>query len=200
MKYLNAPGSYPPTTANDCQLIGILDTATRNLGRVLQKGVDLGLNYRTDLSIGALSVDANFTKILDLKRNVLPGTPLTSALDVIGEQNSERGRAQVGLKHGQISGNVAVNYTGPYLNNQTPTVGGVKVPDQNVGAWTTFDLNLSFTPDIKGGIFGDTVISLSVRNFTDKDAPVVLQTATAVDLANANVFGRITTLEVSKKF
>ena len=29
LPYLNAQGSFPPTTANDCNLIGIIDTSTR---------------------------------------------------------------------------------------------------------------------------------------------------------------------------
>jgi iron complex outermembrane receptor protein len=206
LPYLNAPGSYPPTTANDCQLVGILDAATRNLGRVKQSGLDFTLNYAHEFPFATLSFDGAFTKVLQLKRNLLPGAPLFDALDRIGEQLSERGRFSAGLTKGPFSGNVAANYLGSYLNNQTPTVAGVKLPDQKVPSWTTFDLNVSFAPEVEGGIFGDTRFTFSARNFTDKDPPVVLSSVvfngvpTAVDLSNHNVFGRILTFEISKKF
>lgn len=200
LPYLNAPGSYPPTTANDCQLVGILDTATRNLGQVQQAGLDFSANYHTDTPLGMLALDGAFTKILKLRRNVLPGTPLVDFLDVIGEQISKRGRAQASLTKGALSGNVAVNYIGGYLNSQTPTVAGVKVPDQNIPAWMTYDMNLSYTPDSTGRILGGTRFALSIRNVTDKGPPLVLTATSAVDLANANVFGRITSLEITKKF
>jgi iron complex outermembrane receptor protein len=200
LQYLNANGSFPPTTANDCQLVGILRTETRNLGRVVQSGLDFTLNYRTELSFGTFTLDGGFNKILKLKRNVLPDTPLVDALDVIGEQIGKRGRIQAGLRNGPFSAAIAANYIGGYLNNQTPTVAGVKLPDQRVPSWTTFDLNLSFAPDVDQGVFSGTRLTLNVRNFTDKDAPVVLTANSAADLDNHNVFGRMVTLELSKSF
>jgi iron complex outermembrane receptor protein len=181
-------------------MVGILDTATRNLGRVQQSGLDFTLNYVKEVPFGVLSFNGAFTKILKLKRNLLPDTPLVSELDVIGEQVSARGRFVAGLTTGPFSGNVAMNYVGGYLNNQTPSVNKVKLPDQNVPAWTTFDLNLAYEPDVDGGLLAGTRVSLNMRNFTNKSAPVVLTATSAADLNVHSVFGRITTIEVSKKF
>jgi iron complex outermembrane receptor protein len=200
LPYLNVQGFFPATTANDCQLIGILRSETRNLGQVQQSGLDFTVSYRADLGFAELSVNGGFNKILKLKRNVLPGTPLVDALDVIGEQIGERGRLQAGLRRGPLSGNIAANYIGGFLNNQTPTVAGVRVPEYQVPSWTTWDLNLSYEPDLQEGIFGGTRISLNVRNFTDKDAPVVLTNNSAADLSNHNVFGQIWSLELAKRF
>lgn len=200
LPYLNAPGSYPPTTANDCQLVGILDSSTRNLGRVQQSGLDFTVNYRQDVSFGTVSFDGSFTKILKLKRNILPGSPMVDALDVIGEQVSSRGRFSVGLRSGAFSSNISANYVGGYLNNQTPTVKAVKLPDQDVPSWTTFDFNLSYSPEVDAGLLSGTRFTVSARNFTDKAPPIVLTSNSAVDLDQHNVFGRIITLEVSKEF
>jgi iron complex outermembrane receptor protein len=208
LPYLNAPGSYPPTTANDCQLVGILNAATLNLGRVEQSGLDFTLTYRHDLNFAIVSLDGAFTDILKLKRNLLPGAPMYDALDTIGEQVSKRGRFSLGLEKGAFNGNIAANYIGGYLNNQTPTVNGVKLPNQQVPSWTTFDLNLSFTPKVDGtSMFAGTRLTLSARNFTDKAPPIVLNSLntqnglpTAVDLNTHNILGRIFTVEVSKKF
>jgi iron complex outermembrane receptor protein len=202
LPYLNAAGSFPPPPggANDCQLIGIVDTGTRNLGRVKQSGLDFTLNYLTDVSFGTVSLDAAFTKILELERNVLPGTPLVSKLDEIGEQVSARGRVSVGLTSGPFSGNIAARYVGSYLNNQTPTVNGVRVPEYEVPSWTTFDLNVSFTPEATDGFISGTRFTVSARNLTDKDPPLVITNNAAFDENQHSVLGRIITLEVSKSF
>jgi iron complex outermembrane receptor protein len=130
------------------------------------------------------------------------------ALDTIGDGNviSKRGRLSVGLTRGIVSGNVAVNYTGGYLNNLTPTVSGVHLPNEQVPSWTTFDLNLSLAPETNSSFFKGLRFTISARNVTNKAPPLVLSTQTynglptAVDLNNANVFGRILTLEVSTQF
>jgi len=200
LPYLSTPGNYIPTTTNDCDLIGILDAGTRNLGQVKQSGLDFTLNFEQDVPIGTISFDGLFTKILNLKRNVLPGTPLVSALDTIGEQVSSRGRFSAGLRSGGFLGNFAMNYIGGYLNNQTPTVNGAKLPDQKIGAWTTFDLTLSYSPEADSGAFSGTRFTVNARNLFDRNAPIVLTNTSAADLNQHNVFGRILTFEVSKQF
>jgi iron complex outermembrane receptor protein len=167
---------------------------------VQQSGIDFTVNYRRDVSFGTVSFDGAFTKILKLKRNILPGSPMVDALDVIGEQVSSRGRFSVGLRSGAFSTNLSANYVGGYLNNQTPTVKAVKLEDQNVPSWTTFDFNLSYSPKVDAGLLSGTRFTVSARNFTDKDPPIVLTSNSAVDLDQHNVFGRIITLEVSKEF
>jgi iron complex outermembrane receptor protein len=201
LPYLNATGSFPPTTANDCQLVGIIDTSTRNLGRVKQSGLDFTLNYEHDVSFGTIRFNGAFSKILNLDRNLLPGTPLVSALDKIGEQISERGRFTLGLDSGGFSGGISANYLGGYVNDQTPTVNTVRVPTQQIPSWTTFDLNLSYSPETETGVLSGTRFTVSVRNLSDKDAPVVLgSNGTAADINAHDVFGRIVTFEISKEF
>jgi iron complex outermembrane recepter protein len=202
LPFLNSPGSYPPAPAgfNDCQLIGVVDNSTRNLGRVKQSGLDFTVNYQTDVTFGTISVDVAYTKILQLKRNTLPGTPLVSALDEIGEQVSNRGRASVGLRTGAFSGNLAARYVGSYLNNQTPTVNGIRVPEYEVPAWVTFDLNLSYAPQTDAGALAGTRFTLSMRNLTDRNPPIVITNNTAFDQNQHSALGRIITIEVSKEF
>ncbi len=200
LPYLSTPGNYIPSSSSDCDLVGILDAGARNLGQVKQDGLDFVLNYETDVGFGTFSLDGTFTKILNLDRNVLPGTPLVSALDTIGEQVSSRGRVSASLRSGGLLTNIALNYVGGYLNNQTPTVNGVKVPNQDVPAWTTFDATISYAPEAKSGPFSGTRFTVSARNLFDRDAPIVLTNDSAADLNQHNVFGRILTLEVAKKF
>lgn len=206
LKFLNAPGSYPPTTANDCQLVGILNAATSNLGQVKQSGIDFNASYVADTGIGTINLNGAFTKILKLQRNLLPGAPIFDALNRIGEQIGNRGRFAAGLTNGGFSGLIAANYIGGYLNNLRPTVAGVRLPDDNVPSWTTVDLTLTYAFQNKSGMFAGTRFTINAQNVTNKQPPLVLSTQntggvpTATDLNVHNVFGRIVTFEISKAF
>lgn len=202
LPWLNDPNAvYSPSTANDCQLVGIIAGGLRNLGRVVQNGLDLNGTYNTPTPLGDLSINAGFTKILKLQRALLPDTPLFSALDTIGNQVSARGRASAMLTRGPFRGMLAVNYTGKYLNDATITVNGKKLPDTEVPAWTTFDAGLYWTaPETASAALQGVRVGVTVQNFTDKDPPIVLSGTNAVDLNNANIWGRVWTFEVNKKF
>ena len=202
LTWLNDPNAvYTPSTANDCQLVGIIAGGLRNLGRVKQSGLDLTGVYHFDTSLGEVSLNGAFTKILDLKRSLLPGAPLFDALDTIGNQVSERGRGQATLHHGDFTGLVAVNYVGSYLNNATITVNGVKYPNTEVPSWTTFDAGLSWTsPDTVAPALRGLRVGITVQNVTGEDPPIVLSGTNAVDLNNHNVWGRVWTFELTKSF
>lgn len=204
--WLNDPNAvYSPSTANDCQLVGIITGGLRNLGRVKQSGLDFTGNYGMETPLGHLSLDAGFSWILNLQRSLLPDSPLFDALDTIGNQVSKRGRVSAALKHGPFNFTLAANYVGSYTNNATITVNGVKYPETKVPSWTTLDAGVSYiVPDTAPEALQGLRLSVNVQNVTDEDPPIVLSTsgtqAIAVDLNNHNVFGRIWTFEVSKKF
>jgi iron complex outermembrane receptor protein len=200
--WLSDPNAvYSPSSNNDCQLVGIIAGGTRNLGRVNQSGLDFSANYAFDTGLGRVTMGGNFTKILNLERSLLATSPLFDALDTIGNQLSERGRFNLGLTRGRFQANLFANYVGSYLNNATITVAGVKYPDTRIPSWTTFDAGLAYqVPAGDGGMLEGLRVAVNVQNFTDKDPPIVLSGNNAVDLANHTVWGRVWTLELSKRF
>lgn len=107
----------------------------------------------------------------------------------------------MGYSRGPVSANLTANYVGSYLNNATITVAGVKKPDTEVPAWTTFDAGVAYEFD-EGSAWGlDGVrVSMNIQNITDKEPPIVLSGTTAVDLGNHNPFGRIWSFEITKQF
>lgn len=191
---------YSPSTNNDCQLVGIITGGTRNLGRVLQSGIDLTASYATDTPIGRASINGSFSKILNLKRGLLPASTPVEALDTFGNQVSARGRATASLSRNGVTGNLTANMVGSYINNATITVAGVKYPDTRIPIWMTYDFGLSYRTPEEGSMLSGLRLSLNVQNITDKDPPIVLSGNNAYDVANANVFGRVWSFEVSKKF
>ena len=180
--------------------MGIIAGGLRNLGRVKQSGLDISANYSFDTGIGRVSAGGAFSKLLKLKRSLLPTSPLFDALDTFGNQVSSRGRANLGLNHGPFSANLFMNYVGSYLNNATITVNGVKYPDTRIPSWVTFDAGLSYTGPQGSGPLDGIRVSVNVQNLAGKDPPVVLSGTNAVDLNNHNVFGRVWQFEITKKF
>jgi iron complex outermembrane receptor protein len=202
LPYLSDPNAvYSPSTNNDCQLVGIITGGTRNLGRVKQSGLDFTARYEFDTGLGRVNVGGSFSKILKLQRSLLRNTPLIDFLDTIQNQVSARGRANLGLTHGPVTANLFMNYIGGYLNNATITVAGVKYPDTEIPAWTTFDAGLSYDLDTLGwGPTSGSRISLNVTNLFDKEPPIVLSGNNAVDLANHSIWGRYWSVEITKRF
>lgn len=200
LPWLNSPDAvYSPTTANDCQLVGIIAGGRLNLGRVQQSGLDMRANYEFETPVGEVNLGASFTKILELKRSLLPNSPLFDALDTIGNPISERGRLSARLRNGGLTGNLFVNYTGGYLNNATITVNGSKIPDTQIPEWITADASIAY--EIEGaGAMNGVRFGLNVENLTDEEPPIVLSGTNAVDTGVHSVFGRMWTLEVSKRF
>jgi iron complex outermembrane receptor protein len=202
LPWLSDPNAvYSPTSQNDCQLVGIIAGGRLNLGRVKQSGLDFNARYEFETEFARITLNGNFTKILKLQRSLLPTSPLFDALDTIGNQVSERGRASVSMNRGPFTANVQANYIGSYLNNATITVNGVKYPDTKVPSWTTFDAGLSYNvPRGSSGVMEGVRVSLNVTNFTDKDPPIVLSGGSAIDDANHNIWGRYWSFEISKRF
>jgi iron complex outermembrane receptor protein len=201
LPWLSDPNAvYSPTTNNDCQLVGIITGGTRNLGRVLQSGVDLTASYGLDTPLGRARFNGSYSKILNLERSLLPNSPLFDAIDTIGNQVSNRARGTASLTNGPWSANLSAIYVGSYLNNATITVGGVKYPDTEIPSWTTFDLGFAWRSQDTEGYLAGTRASINIQNVADKDPPIVLSGTSAVDLANHNVWGRVWTFEVTKRF
>ncbi|HJV42616.1 TonB-dependent receptor domain-containing protein, partial [Caulobacter sp.] len=206
LPWLNDPNAvYSPSTANDCQMVGIVTGGLRNLGRVKQSGLDFTGNYGMETPAGRLTLNGSFSYIIDLKRSLLPNSPLFTALDTYGNQLSKRGRFGANLRNGDWSANIAANYVGSYLNNATITVNGVKKPDTKVPSWTTFDAGLAYNvPVTAPSALQGLRLAVNIQNIADKSAPIVLtqvgNAANAVDLNVHNIFGRIWSVEVTKKF
>ncbi len=202
LKWLSDPNAvYSPSTINDCSLIGIIAGGRLNLGRVKQSGLDFTANYRHDTEFGQFVFNASYSKILDLQKSVVAGGPMFDTLDTYGFQVSNRARAGVSFIRGGLRANLNASYIGSYVNDATITVAGKKLPDTEIPSWTTFDAGLSYDFDqAESPILRDLRLAVNIQNVFDKDPPIVLSGTSAVDVGNHNPYGRIWTIEFTKKF
>jgi iron complex outermembrane receptor protein len=193
---------FTPSTINDCTLTAIINGGRLNLGDVHQDGLDITANYSRDTAVGVFGGTVTVSKILDLQKSVVKGGPLFKALDTIGFQVSTRARADLTYQRGGFNADLGINYTGSYLNNAPITINGVLQPNSQAPAWTTLDLNLAYTwhEDAPNAALRGLRVGVSFQNLADAQPPIVLSGTTAIDVANANPFGRIMTFEVTKRF
>jgi len=201
LPYLTEPGAnYIASPINDCTLVGIIRGGQRNLGSVKQDGLDFTASYRRETNIGNFSIGGTFSKILNLQKSVVVDAPFFDALDTITFPVSERGRGNIGFSRNGLTMNAYVNYIGSYLNNQPITIAGQRQPESRVPSWVTFDAQVSYEPESETSLLSGMRFAVGLQNVTDKEPPIVLFGTNAVDLANANPFGRIWTFEISKRF
>jgi len=164
-----------------------------------QSGVDLGVSYDLTTGLGSWSFNVNAVRVLEERIQTISSLPSVNMLGQIGNLVPWRGRGSLGWRQGPLSAMVFVNYVGTYLNNQ-PIAGR---SNQVVASWTTFDMTLGFDFGrlANPGWLQDTGVSLSAQNLFARDPPVVLTAGGGqFDANNANVYGRIVQLNVTKKF
>jgi iron complex outermembrane receptor protein len=200
LPYVKAVGVYGSVPGQQlCQAQAWVDGRLTNIGSMTQSGVDLTASYYLDTGLGSWSFSVNAARVLEERIQTITSLPSANFLGQIGYLIPWRGRGSLGWREGPLSATVFVNYVGGYLNN-SPIFGR---PNQEVPSWTTFDMTLSFDFSrlSNPGWVRDAAISLSAQNVLARDPPVVL-TANGgqFDANNANVFGRILQLNVTKKF
>lgn len=204
LPYLANP-SFVLSTIAQCSYRVIFNAQTTNLGKLTQQGIDASIAYEGDTAFGHVSAGIAVTKILDLKRQLSPVSGLVDVLDMIQFPVSTRGRANLGWSDKGLSVNLFANYTGSYLNNAPLTVNGTALPTAEVSSWTTFDATVAYDtgPDMGTSLLSNLRLSVSAQNLFNRNPPLVLSSATtpyAFDAQNANVFGRIVTLSITKKW
>lgn len=202
--YLNMEGTRFAGGPGDCQVVAIYDQGLQNVGSVNQSGVDFQASYNWMSDLGLWRVSGNVAKILELERTLISGGEWFEVLDRIGWQTSLRSNVRLSWSNENWNAALTTKMEGGYTNDATPVVGGVKVPTQEVGSWTTFDATLAYTTPDDGSWLGRINATLGVQNLTDKEPPIVLNgtgnNARAIDANVHNPFGRIWRLELSKRF
>ncbi len=200
LPYVKAEGVYGSVSNQQlCQVQAWVDGRLTNIGSMTQSGVDLDASYYLDTGLGSWSLNVDAVRVLEERIQTIASLPSVNFLGQIGYLIPWRGRGSLGWRQGPASATLFVNYVGKYLNN-TPIVGR---PNQEVPSWTTFDLTLGFDfgrlPN--PGWLRDTGISVSAQNLFARDPPVVLiANGAQFDANNANIYGRIVQLNVTKKF
>jgi iron complex outermembrane receptor protein len=199
--YLAAVGLYTlyrPVAGHECQVQAVLDGRMTNIGVTNQEGIDFNTSYHFDTPIGLWSAQATVTLVVNENAQYVAGSPVVSRLNTLGYPVAWRGRGALGWMNGPWNANLYMNYVGSYKNT-TPLNTTVST---HISDWITFDAGVTYTFDgelwshLKGAR-----VSVNAQNLFDRDPPLVLtNTYTSYDPEQANILGRIVTLQLTKSF
>lgn len=198
---LGLPTLTPVDETNICSAAAILYGQNTNAATNIQDGIDLTVRYPFETSIGDFNVSLSGTKILGNELEIVPGGTVFDGTDRINYPVSLRGRAGLNWSNGPWGANAAINYVGSYTNDLPTSVAGVALPVSKVDAWITLDGGATYEFDGDAGPVSNLRVALTVRNLLNEDPPIVLSTnGNAFDNQNANPFGRMVTLQLTKTF
>ena len=194
--YYAAPIFSNPFNIPATDIAVILDGRTRNLSETHQSGLDFSIDYLRDIGRGQLDLGIGGTWLTRLDQRLTPTAPAVDVLGTFGNPADLRLRGRLGWTQDGFSLYGHVNHVSGYDNL-------VVSPAERVHSWTTFDLQLSFAPPVKGLLSG-TRFALSATNLFDRAPPYVHNrtntSALGYDPEQASAVGRVIALQLAKSW
>ena len=174
-------------------IAAILDTRLRNIDELHTSGIDVIGRYAAPLPAGTLDLGLNGTYLLQYSQ---ANTPATAPVNALNTQNNPidlrlRGSAAFGIGGYSLAG--FVNYANHYRDT-------LSVPNRNIAAWTTVDLQLAYqTQPGTGAWSGPWRFTLNLQNLFDRDAPFLNNpVGVGYDQENASLYGRVLSVEARR--
>jgi len=185
-----------PGTCQASSATAILDNRLRNIAALRTDGIDLISRYSFENRAGKFDLGLNGTYLFAYSQANTPSSPL---VNIVSTQNNPidikvRGSALWTRRGFGVS--TFVNFQNRYRDV-------LSVPDRVVSPWTTVDLQLSYeTSADTPGWLGHTQFVLNTQNLFDIYPPFLNNSAGQVgyDQENADLYGRIVSLEVRKRW
>ena len=174
----------------------ILDNRVRNLSSTDVRGLDIGLSYSNETSVGEFLFSFNGSYLFDFVDQASAVSDPVETLNTVGNPVDFRFRSGLGWRNGGYGANLFVNHVNSYSSALTGS-------EIQVDSWTTVDLNFSYDTGVResGSLLNDVRASINIQNLFDEEPPFVerpLAPGFNFDGANANVLGRYISLSLSK--
>jgi hypothetical protein len=185
----------PQFVFGDCTgpIAAIADLRLRNLAAVRVQGVDLLARYSVETAQGVLQLEINGSRAIHFERTVTNTAPQVDVADTLGHLPSLRLRGRVAWTLGSFTAAAMANYTDGLIDD-------VSVPQREIGSWTTLDLALVYRLQGASDWFGNVEIGLNAVNVFDKAPPFANVRSYGYDPANADPFGRLLSIQLTKEW
>jgi iron complex outermembrane recepter protein len=138
----------------------------------------------------------NTTYLIRYAQSNTPTSPLDNIVSTQNNPVNLRARASAAWERRGLGVAGFVNFENSYRDT-------LSVPSRGVSPWTTIDLQLSYraSPDALGWL-GNTQVALNVQNLFNVDPPFLNNAAVGIgyDQENADLYGRLVSLEVRKRW
>lgn len=181
--------------SGDCSapIAAIADLRLLNLASVDVKGVDLLARYSVETARGSLQFEINGSRALHFERTVTSTAPHADLADTIGNLPSLRVRGRAAWTVRNLTTAAMVNYTDGLTDD-------VSLPQRQVGSWTTFDLAVIYRMRSSANLLSNIEIGLNAVNVFDKAPPFANVRSFGYDAANADPFGRLLSVNLTKQW
>lgn len=185
----------PVTTCDPGNIGAIIDVRSQNLSLVKTSGLDLGLSYNWETTLGQFEAGVDGTYIFNFDSRVIPNAPFIKLLNTPYNPVDLKLRGRLVFQRGGWTAAAFVNYVDSYTDIRS----GASTP---IRSWTTGDASIAYRFGHDEPFLRDVTVTLSVLNITNEPPPRVLNdfavTGINFDAANANTLGRFVSLLVSK--
>jgi iron complex outermembrane recepter protein len=173
----------------------ILDNRLRNIALLKTSGIDLIGKYSFENQAGRFDFGLNGTYLMAYSQSNTPGSQL---LNIVSTQNSP-----INIKaRGSVSWTTRGFGVSTFINFQNSYRDTLSVPNRGISPWTTLDLQLSYeaTGDTLGWL-DHTQFVLNTQNLFNVYPPFLNnQVGVGYDQENADLFGRLVSFEVRKRW
>ena len=152
--------------------------------------MDFTAGYGLDRGAHRIDLDIGGTYVLEYSRKLTPVASREQLADLVGFPANLRLNAAARWTRGDWSGRLGVNYVDDYRSLK-----GVKID-----AWTTVDAQLRWSPS-GWRLLEGVDLALSAQNLFDEAPPFYDNPqGFGFDPANANILGRVVSLQLTKRW
>jgi iron complex outermembrane receptor protein len=209
-----ANGLYAPPaftlfkTDGTSNIYAIADGRRNNTGSIKTQGLDLNVSYRFKTGSNSWLVGATGTYVFKYEFQAVPGGPVADRVNQANYPLTFKARGQLGWSNGGFGANAFINYANAYnvvglVGNSlfSPAIVSPAVQNERVSAYTTVDLNLSYTLGENAGIAKGLTFLVAAQNLFNAAPPFArISGSQEFDSTNASVLGRVISFEIRKKF
>ena len=178
----------------------ILDTRTRNLASVRQRGVDFSTNYSVDSTVGAWTLQLSGAKLLDSTKVFIPGGTEHEQMNQAFLPVDLRLRAALGLANDAgWSVHTSVRYVDGYKDTAYRYADPQFPRRPDVASWTTVDVSAQWDLNRWIGLQGmqGLILQLNANNVLDREPPYVANPyGINYDPINADATGRFVSIQL----
>lgn len=182
--------------AGDClsaPITALVDMRLNNVAALQTSGVDFRTTYAFNSRFGNFDTGLTGTYLLGYSQARFQKSPLQDLLNTTLNPVDLRIRGSVSWSRQGLGVSTFVNYTNSYSDV-------LSKPQREVASWTTFDLQVSYTPPFLDNVLlANTTLAISAENVFDRDPPFVNNSqGIGYDNANADLLGRFVSFRINK--
>lgn len=185
-RYINITGAGPTGVRY------VFDDSLQNAAVSRQSGVDIQVQYATNFGDDYIEAKANVAFVNNIDTQFSPTSSPTNVINTYANPIGLRMRDELWWSRGEWQANGAVNFSKGYRDTSATPAG-------KVGAYTTVDVNLRYSPRLISGL----TLQLSVQNLFDAKPPYVQgigEPGIHYDVGNASPIGRFISFDIRKSW